>query len=232
MNAKGPMDPGHTHNGAKRFIDLGHTVEDGLLTYKGLPVPVISDYMSRVASRSHYADGTEFHIGRIEMVGNTGTYIDAPFHRYAQGKDLSELPLESLADLPGIRMDGNSASANDADLFTGSDLEGKAVLVHTGWSRHWLTDKYFDNPPFLTKKAAEFLVKSRASLVGIDSMNIDDINDKSRPVHTILLKANIPVVEHLTNLGELPPKDFRFFAVPVKVKSFGTFPVRAFAIAR
>jgi arylformamidase len=219
-------------DGRRRFIDLGHTVEHGLLTYKGLPEPVISDYMGREASRAHYADGTAFHIGRIEMVGNTGTYLDAPFHRYAHGKDLSELPLESLADLPGVCIDGRRAPANDVDLLEGKDLAGKAVLVHTGWSRHWRTDKYFDHPPFLTRKAAEFLVKSRAALVGIDSMNIDDIRDKSRPVHTVLLEANIPVVEHLTNLGELPPEDFRFFAVPVKVRSFGTFPVRAFAIAR
>jgi arylformamidase len=225
------MDLKPQQNGRKRFIDLGHTVEHGLLTYKGLPTPVISDYMSREASKAHYAHGTEFHIGRIEMIGNTGTYIDSPFHRYADGKDLSELPLESMADLPGIRINGNSTPANDVNLFEGKDVAGKAVLVQTGWSRHWLTEKYFDNPPFLTRKAAEFLANSGAALVGIDSMNIDDINDKSRPVHTVLLEANIPVVEHLTNLAELPPQDFRFFAVPVKVKAFGTFPVRAFAIA-
>jgi kynurenine formamidase len=232
MNEKEPMNSARPHNRDKRFIDLGHTVQHELLTYKGLPVPIISDYMSREASKAHYAHGTEFHIGRIDMVGNTGTYIDSPFHRFADGKDLSELPLASLADLPGIRIKGNKAPANDVDLFEGKDVAGKAVLVHTGWSRHWMTDKYFDNPPFLTRKAAEFLVKSRAALVGIDSMNIDDINDKSRPVHTVLLEANIPVVEHMTNLGELPDEDFRFFAVPVKVKSFGTFPVRAFAITR
>lgn len=226
------MTSAKPHNSTRRFVDLGHTVQHELLTYKGLPVPIISDYMSREASKAHYAHGTEFHIGRIDMVGNTGTYIDSPFHRFADGKDLSELPLESLADLPGIRINGNKTSANDVDLFDGKDLAGKAVIVHTGWSRHWMTNKYFDNPPFLTRKAAEFLVKTRAALVGIDSMNIDDINDKSRPVHTVLLEANIPVVEHLTNLGELPEKDFWFFAVPVKVKSFGTFPVRAFAITR
>src|SRR5437588_9973953 len=136
--------------GRKKFIDLGHTVEDGLLTYKGLPVPVISDHMSREESRSFYAHGTEFHIGRINMIGNTGTYVDAPFHRYSHGKDLSELPLESLADLPGILINGGSTAANGIDLFQGKDLAGKAVLVHTGWSRHWRTENYFDNPPFLT----------------------------------------------------------------------------------
>jgi arylformamidase len=226
------MDLLNSPNGTKRFIELGHTVEHGVITYKGLPAPVISDYMSREASRLHYAYGTEFHMGRIDMIGNTGTYVDAPFHRYPSGKDLSEVPLESLADLPGILITGSQAPANDVDLFEEKDLAGKAVLVHTGWSRHWMTETYFDNPPFLTRKAAEFLVKCRVALVGIDSMNIDDINDKSRPVHTILLQANIPIVEHLTGLGELPPEGFRFFAVPVKVKSFGTFPVRAFAIVR
>jgi len=226
------MNSAQPHNPTRRFIDLSHTVQHELLTYKGLPVPIISDYMSREASKAHYAHGTEFHIGRIDMVGNTGTYIDSPFHRFSDGRDLSELPLESVADLPGVRIHGNKTPANDVDLFEGKDLAGKAVLVHTGWSCYWMTDRYFDNPPFLTRKAAEFLVKSRAALVGIDSMNIDDINDKSRPVHTVLLKANIPVLEHLTNLAELPDEDFRFFAVPVKVKSFGTFPVRAFTITR
>jgi arylformamidase len=215
-----------------RFIDLGHTVEHGLVTYKGLPPPSVTDYMTREESRQHYAHGTEFHIGRIEMVGNTGTYVDSPFHRYSNGNDLSELPLESLADLPGILINGSCVLPNNPDLFEGKDLAGKAVLIHTGWSRYWHTERYFDDPPFLTRKSAEVLVKSKAALVGIDSMNIDDIHDKSRPVHTILLKANIPIVEHLNNLEELPTEDFRFFAVPVKVKSFGTFPVRAFAIVR
>lgn len=218
-------------NGYKRLIDLGHTVEHGMITYKGMPGPVISDYRSRESSRQYYAEGTEFHIGRIEFVANTGTYIDAPFHRFPAGKDLSQLPLESLADLPGICITADKARAVDVDAFKGIDLPGKAVLVHTGWSRHWLTERYFEDPPFITSKAAEFLVKSKVALVGIDSMNIDDIRDKARPVHTSLLKADIPVVEHLTNLAELPAEGFRFFAVPVKVKSFGSFPVRAFAIA-
>jgi arylformamidase len=232
MNEKELTNSPQRHNQTRRFIDLSHTVQHELLTYKGLPVPIISDYMSREASKAHYTHGTEFHIGRIDMVGNTGTYIDSPFHRFSDGRDLSELPLESVADLQGIRINGNKTPANDVDLFEGKDVAGKAVLVHTDWSRHWMTDRYFDNPPYLTRKAAEFLVKNRAALVGIDSMNIDDINDKSRPVHTVLLEANIPVLEHLTNLRELPDEDFRFFAVPVKVKSFGTFPVRAFTIIR
>lgn len=214
----------------RRFIDVSHTVEHGMVTYQGMPGPVIADYRSRESSKEFYAPGTEFHIGRIDMIANTGTYVDAPFHRFPNGKDLSELPLDALADLPGIRITTDRYPAVDMESLGGRDLTGKAVLVHTGWSRHWLTESYFDNPPFLTRKAAEFLVQTNVALVGIDSMNIDDIHDKSRPVHTVLLQANIPIVEHLTNLSEVPSEGFRFFAVPVKVKSFGSFPVRAFAI--
>lgn len=214
----------------RRFIDVSHTIEHGMVTYQGIPGPVIADYRNRESSKQFYAPGTEFHIGRIDMVANTGTYVDAPFHRFPDGKDLSELPLDALADLQGIRITADRYRAVDVGSLEGRDLTGKAVLVHTGWSRHWLTERYFDNPPFLTRKAAEFLVQTNVALVGIDSMNIDDIYDKSRPVHTVLLQANIPIVEHLTNLGEVPAEGFRFFAVPVKVKSFGSFPVRAFAI--
>lgn len=214
----------------KRFVDLSHTIEDGMITYKGLPGPVISDYRSREESRNYYAAGTEFHIGKIEMVANTGTYLDAPFHRFAEGKDLAELPLESLADICGVRLSAGTNRRIDTDLFAGKDLAGKAVLVHTGWSKHWLTEKYSTDPPFLTRSAAETLVKTGAVLVGIDSMNIDDVHDASRPVHTLLLEANIPVVEHLTNLELLPETGFQFFAPPPKIKAFGSFPVRAFAI--
>lgn len=216
----------------RRFIDVSHTVEDGLITYKGLPAPIICDYMSREASRAHYAPGTEFHIGKIEMVANTGTYIDAPFHRYAEGKDLSELPLTSLAALDGVvvRVDMRQGKAVSEAAFRGRDVVGKAVLAHTGWSQHWKTDQYFEDAPFLTEDAARSLRDAGAALVGIDSLNIDDIRDGRRPVHTILLGADIPVVEHLTNLDRLPDEGFRFFAVPVKVKAFGTFPVRAFGV--
>jgi len=224
------MSQSRSVNTNKRFIDVSHTVEHGMVTYKGMPGPVITDYRSRESSKAFYAPGTEFHIGRIEMVANTGTYVDAPFHRFPQGKDLSELPLDALADLPGVRITADRDRAVDVEALKGRELAGKAVLVHTGWSRYWLSENYFDAPPFLTVKAAEFLAESGAALVGIDSMNIDDIHDKARPVHTLLLQANIPIVEHLTNLGELPSDGFRFFAVPVKVKSFGSFPVRAFAI--
>jgi kynurenine formamidase len=212
------------------LIDVSHSVEHGMITYKGLPAPLICDYLSREASKSRYSDGTTFQIGKIEMVANTGTYIDSPFHRYEDGKDLSQLPLSSLADLDGVvfRAPPN-ASAIGRDLFGTHDLNGKAVLVHTGWDRHWRTDQYFEVHPFLTAEAARHLRASGAALVGIDSYNIDDTADGTRPVHSTLLGADIPVVEHLCDLDRLPDTNFKFFAVPVKVKSFGTFPIRAFA---
>jgi arylformamidase len=214
------------------FVDVSHEVEHGMITYRGLPAPVICDYLSREESRQHYAEGTEFHIGRIDMVANTGTYIDAPFHRYAEGKDLSQLALSSIANLEGIRIRAGNSGARgiDASLFRGADVRGKAVLVYTGWDAHWRTDRYFEGHPFLTRDAAQFLADSGAKLVGIDSLNIDDTQDLSRPAHSILLGADIPIVEHLCNLSSLPDDRFRFFAVPVKVRAFGTFPVRAFAI--
>jgi len=213
-----------------RLIDLSHVVEDGLITYKGLPAPIICDYLSREASRKVYAEGTEFHIGRIDMVANTGTYLDSPFHRYADGKDLSELPLESLAHLEGIVFTAMSGRAVGPEAFAGHDVKGKAVLVRTGWDHHWKTDQYFEGHPYLTRTAAEYLVEAGTALVGIDSLNIDDTADLSRPVHTILLGAAIPIVEHMCNLSALPESGFRFYAVPVKVKGFGTFPVRAFGL--
>jgi kynurenine formamidase len=215
-----------------KFIDLSHVVENGLVTYKGLPAPVICDYLSREASREVYAPGTEFHIGKIEMVANTGTYLDSPFHRYADGKDLSEVPLRSLADLEGVVIRATDRTVIDASLFEGVDLAGKAVLVHTGWSRHWKTEQYFEGHSYLTGEAAVFLRDAGAALVGIDSLNIDSTADMSRPVHSTLLAADIPIVEHMTNLAALPDSGSRFFAVPVKVKAFGTFPVRAFGIVR
>ncbi len=199
------------------LIDLSHTVEHGLVTYKGLPAPIICDYLSREASRKHYAPGTEFQIGKIEMVANTGTYLDSPFHRYADGKDLSQLELQKLANLPAIKVTAQH-QAIDASCFPhGGDLEGKAVLVETGWSRHWNTPQYYEGHPFLTEDAARFLADSGATLVGIDSHNIDDVQDLRRPVHTILLKNEIPIVEHMANLAVLPHSDFRFFAVPANV---------------
>ena len=216
----------------KLYIDVSHTVEDGMLTYRGLPAPVICDYWSREYSQQFYAEGTSFHIGKIEMVANTGTYLDSPFHRFADGKDLSELPLECLADLEGmvISIASDSGRVIQPASFQGLQLRGKAVLVRTGWDRHWRTDQYFEGHPYLSDDAAAYLIEAGAALVGIDSLNIDDTADGRRPVHTTLLRAEIPIVEHLCNLGSLPTSGFSFFAVPVKVKSFGTFPVRAFAI--
>ena len=215
------------------LLDLSHTVEDGMITYQGLPAPIICDFLSREASKKLYAEGTTFQIGKIEMVSNTGTYLDSPFHRFADGKDLSELDLTSLAELDGvvIRVADAVRRAVDRIAFTGVEVRGKAVLVHTGWARHWRTDQYFSGHPFLTAAAATYLKEQGAVLVGIDSLNIDDTADGSRPVHTTLLGAGILIVEHLCNLDQLPLSGFRFSAVPVKVKGVGTFPVRAFAKA-
>ena len=213
-----------------RFLDLSHAVEHGVVTYKGLPAPVICDFLSRADSRAHYAPGTEFMIGRIDMVANTGTYVDAPFHRFAQGKDLAQLPLESLAELDAIVVDlPRGARALEAAMLAKLELAGRAVLVRTGWSKHYATDAYFEGHPFVSREAAQLLVARGAKLVGIDSYNIDDTKDGTRPAHTLLLGAEIPIAEHLTNLADLPREGFRFTAVPVKVKAFGTFPVRAYA---
>ena len=214
------------------LIDVSHTVTSGMVTYKGLPAPLICDYLDREASKRHYSPGTTFQIGRIDMVANTGTYVDAPFHRFEKGKDLSELPLSCLADLEGIviRAKHHNERPIDARFFEALDLENKAVLVHTGWSENWRTERYFEGHPFLTEDAAVYLCEAGAALVGIDSLNIDDTDDGRRPVHTALLGNSIPVVEHMTNLAALPDQGFRFFAAPVKVKAMGSFPVRAFAL--
>jgi kynurenine formamidase len=215
----------------RRLIDLSHTVEHGLVTYKGLPAPIICDFLSREESRKRYAPGTEFHIGKIEMVANTGTYLDSPFHRYANGRDLSELELTSLADLEGVvvRARARSGRAITRDAFEEIHVRGRAVLVDTGWDAHWRTDAYFEGHPHLTEDAARYLADEGATLVGIDSYNIDDVSTGERPVHSTLLARDIPIVEHMCNLDAIPDVGFRFHAVPVKVKGFGTFPVRAFA---
>lgn len=201
-----------------------------MATYKGLPAPLICDFLSREASRAIYAPGTEFHIGRIDMVANTGTYVDSPFHRYASGKDLAHLPLESLAHLDAVVVEASPDRAIARDAFRGVDVRGKAVLIRTGWDRHWRTEAYFEGHPFLAADAAELLAGEGAALAGIDSYNIDDTADRSRPAHGILLGAGIPICEHMRNLGSLPERGFRFSALPVKVSGMGTFPVRAFAI--
>ena len=212
------------------LIDLSHTVEHGLITYKGLPAPIICDYLSREASRQRYAPGTEFQIGKIEMVANTGTYLDSPFHRYADGVDLAGLRLEQLAGLPAVKVNARDRQSIDASHFSAlKDIAGKAILVETGWSRHWKTDQYYEGHPYLTEDAAQFLAGAGVALVGIDSHNIDSTHDGTRPAHSILLRRNILIVEHLTALDQVPAAGFKFSALPVKVKGFGTFPVRAFA---
>lgn len=212
------------------LIDLSHMVEEGVVTYKGLPAPIICDYLSREASRKIYAPGTEFQIGKIEMVANTGTYMDSPFHRYADGKDMSQLRLEQLANLNAVKVSAVGQPSIGAASFAHlKDLRGKAVLVETGWSRHWKTDQYYEGHPFLTEDAAKFLVEAGVVLVGIDSHNIDSVADGTRPVHSTLLGNDVLIVEHMTDLSRVPAAGFRFSAVPVKVKGLGTFPVRAFA---
>lgn len=210
------------------LVDLSHAIEHGMTTYKGLPGPHICDYWSREHSAQFYDDGSAFQIGRIDMVANTGTYLDAPFHRFAEGDDLAALALDRLAALPGIVV-RSDAMAVDAPVFEELDLAGKAVLVHTGWDRHWRTEAYFANHPFLTEAAARLLAERGAKLVGIDSHNIDDTRVRARPVHTLLLGAGIPICEHMTNLGALPHSGFAFTAAPPRIAGMGTFPVRAFA---
>lgn len=225
------------------LIDLSHIIEHGMITYRGLPAPIICDYLSREASRAVYADGVEFQIGKIEMVANTGTYLDAPFHRYADGADLAALPLERLANLEGVVLNipHGERAITAARLLAalepfavleppGADLRGRAVLIHTGWDRHWRTDAYFEGHPFLARDAAAWLAECGAALVGIDSFNIDDTDDMARPAHSILLGAGIPIVEHMCNLAAAPSTGFRFHAVPAKVRAFGSWPVRAYAV--
>lgn len=214
------------------LIDLSHVIEHGMTTHRGLPGPHICDFWTREDSAANYDDGSTFQIGRIEMVANTGTYVDSPFHRYAHGKDLSELPLESLANLEGavVRHPFENGLAVDADAFEGIDVRGKAVLIHTGWDRYWRAEAYLGGHPFLTEAAARALVEAGAAFVGIDSHNIDDTRTRARPVHTVLLGADIPIGEHMTGFEQLPNQGFRFSAVPPKIKGMGTFPVRAFAV--
>jgi arylformamidase len=226
-------DTGLTAPGV-RLVDLSHTIENGMVTYKGLPAPIICDHISYLQSRASYAPGTEFQIGRIDMVANTGTYIDTPYHRYSDGTELSATPLPNMTHLPGVvvRATGMESRAIDWTNFAAVDVSSRAVLVHTGWDRHWRTDQYFEGHPFLTRAAATYLRDQGAILVGIDSLNIDDIGDATRPVHSILLAAGIPIVEHLTNLAALPIDGFTFSAAPPKIVGMGTFPVRAHAILR
>jgi kynurenine formamidase len=217
-----------------RLIDLSHEIEHGMVTYRGMPAPVISDWLSREASTARYAAGTTFQIGKIDLLANTGTYIDAPFHRYPDGADIAGYRLETVADLPGcvVRARNLKGRALDVAQFDGLDVKGCAVLIHTGWDKHWRTDTYAAGQhPFVTRAAAEHLARAGAALVGIDSLNIDDDKDGTRPAHTILLGKGVAIVEHMTNLAALPDGGgaFRFFAAPPRIKGMGSFPVRAFA---
>jgi arylformamidase len=212
----------------RRLVDLSHVIDDGMVTYRGLPAPHICDFWRREDSAANYDDGSTFQIGRIDMVANTGTYLDTPFHRYAEGDDLAAVGIERLARLEGLCVRAERTEAG-AELFERLDVAGKAVLVHTGWDRHWRTDAYFSGHPFLAEAAARLLAERGAALVGIDSYNIDDTGTRRRPVHTILLGAGTLICEHMTNLGALPPSGFRLTAAPPGIAGMGTFPVRAFA---
>jgi arylformamidase len=213
------------------LIDLSHTIENGLVTYKGLPAPIICDYLSRENSRQFYEEGTEFQIAKIEMISNTGTYLDCPFHRFENGKDLSEIGLECFTDLEGvvIRVPFTDTLTITEDHIKNYEVRNRAVLIHTGWDSNWNTEKYYENHPYLTQGAASYLKNCNTKLVGIDSHNIDNTTGKSRPVHTTLLGAEILIVEHLCNLYLLPEDGFTFSAMPPKFKGVGTFPVRAMA---
>ena len=221
-----------TSGAALHRADLSHPIEQGMVTIPGLPAPrIMADSVSAQLPPGQYAPGVQFAIGEITLCGNTGTYVDSPFHRYPDRADLAALPLDRLAELDGVLIDvtGAAARAIGRAPFIPYRVEGKAVLVRTGWDRHWGTGAYAGEHPFLTAEAAAHLVRSGARLVGIDASNIDDTRDPQRPVHSQLLAAGIPVCEHLTNLGELPGSGFRFSAVPPRVAGFGTFPVRAYA---
>jgi arylformamidase len=216
----------------RRLVELSHAIGHGVTTYPGLPGPEISDHLTREAAEAIYGAGVRFQIGRLSMVGNTGTYLDSPFHRFDDGVDLAGLPLSQLADLEGvvIRVVGSDRRAIDVSELLPYDVAGRAVLIHTAWDRNWGLPEYGVDAPFVTKAATEWLIANRAALVGIDSVNIDNIDDRSRPVHTGLLRAGIPIVEHLGGLDQLPVRGFRFHAAPPRVENFGTFPVRAYAI--
>ncbi|AYF98181.1 cyclase family protein [Protaetiibacter intestinalis] len=224
-------EPQYTASGA-RVVDLSHRIRAGMVTYPGLPAPVITPHLTREDSRSHYAPGTEFAMDVITMIGNTGTYLDSPFHRYAEGPDLAGLELASLVELPAevFHLTDLATRGIPASVLGNREVRGKAVLLHTGWDRHFGTPAYGTDAPYLAADAVDHLVEQGAVLVGIDSLNIDEVTPQGpRPAHTGLLAAGIHVVEHLTNLGELPPSGARFTAAPPAVEGFGTFPVRAFA---
>ena len=211
------------------FVDLSFPIEDGMATLPGvLPEARIGAYLDHDSSRERYQGKAEFLLGRHDIPGNTGTYVDAPFHRHRDREDLSRLPLERLVGLPGVVVDGPDQGPIDIDLAP-EKLRGRAVLVRTGWDRHWGTDRYFEGDPWLSEGALDALIKGGATLVGVDFNNVDDTTDPVRPAHTRLLEAGIPIVEHLRGLDALPPEGFRFTAVPPPIVGGASFPVRAFA---
>jgi kynurenine formamidase len=213
------------------IVDLSHVLEDGTITYPGLPGPVISDHLSREASRERYAPGYEFQIGRIDMVSNTGTYLDTPFHRYPDGHDLAGLDPVRVAGVPGIVIDSGGDQAIGPERLDGLDVGGHAVLFRTGWDGHWGTERYSQpDHPYLATATAEGLAEAGAAVVGIDSVNIDGTRTGERPVHSVLLAAGVPIVEHLTGLDGIGERPFTFFAVPPAIRGMGTFPVRALAV--
>lgn len=219
----------------RRLVELSHRVEHGMTTYPGLPGPEIGDHLARADARGKYAPGVEFQIGWIRLVANTGTYLDTPFHRYEGGMDLADVPLERIADVEGVLIDARPETiggrAVTPEVFAGVPMTDRAVLLWTGWDRHWRTDRYgAAEHPFVTADAAEYLVAQGPALVGIDSVNIDDVADPARPAHSALLGARILIVEHMTGLGALPADGFRMHAVPTPVVGMGTFPVRAYAV--
>jgi arylformamidase len=216
----------------RRIVDLSHEIVDGMTTHPGIPAPSISTFLTHEASTARYAPGTTFEIGRIDLVANTGTYLDMPAHRFPGGQDLADLTLERVVDLEGVLVDcrGAAERAIGPESFDGVDVRGRAVLVATGWDEHWGTPTYLSDNPFLTAAAAQRLVESGAALVGIDSLNVDSLTDPQRPAHTAILGAGIPLVEHLTGLGALPSTGWRFYAVPPRIRGMATFPVRAFAM--
>ncbi len=214
-----------------RLVELNHVIAAGMTTYPGIPGPEISPHLTREASRALYSAGTEFALSRISMIGNTGTYLDSPYHRYADGTDLAGLPLDQVADLPALVVRFTDAGrVIDRPALAPIDVAGAAVLLHTGWDRHWGTAAYGQGAPYLTGAAARLVADRGARLVGIDSVNIDDADDGERPAHSILLAAGIPVLEHLTGLDRVPPSGGRLHAAPLRVRGMGTFPVRAYAL--
>jgi arylformamidase len=213
-------------------VDLSHEIVDGMVTHPGIPAPAISTFLTHEASAARYAPGTTFEIGRIDLVANTGTYLDMPAHRFPGGPDLADLDLAAVVDLDGVLVDcrRRAEKAIGPEAFEGVRVEGRAVLVATGWDAHWGTETYLKDNPFLTEAAAQFLVDAGVALIGIDSLNVDSLADPRRPAHTAILGAGIPLVEHLTGLDQLSSEGWRFFAVPPRIHGMATFPIRAFAL--